>query len=217
VSPGPAPVRRRLPAAERRGLILDAALDAFAEGGYRETKLDDVAVRAGVSKALIYEHFASKEELFREILETYVTELRESVLAAATSVNEGSEARLIAGLEGFLAFVEGRRDAWRMLIRHRASDDVSETFERLYEEVAGMIGSLMAPEMPRSVLPEGVGFDLVLDAMARQLLGAVTGIANWWDENREVPRSKVLEMVMEFAWVGMERAASGERWSAPRD
>lgn len=212
-----APVRRRLPAAERRGLLLAAALDAFAEGGYRETKLEDVAERAGVSKALIYEHFASKQELFQEILETYVAELHESVVTAATAAGEGGEARLIAGLEGFLTFVEGRRDAWRLLIRHRASDDVSETFERLYEEAARMIGALMAPEMPDSVLPEGIEFDRVLDAMARQLLGAVTGIANWWDENREVPRSKVLEMVMEFAWVGMERAASGERWSAPRD
>lgn len=213
---GPAPVRRRLPAAERRGLILDAALDAFAEGGYRETRLEEVAARAGVSKALIYEHFSSKQELFQEILETYVAELLEGVLTAATTAGDESEARLIAGLEGFLSFVEARRDAWRLLIRHRASDDVSDTFERLYEEVARMIGALMAPGMPASVLPEGAEFELVLDAMSRQLLGSVTGIANWWDEHREVPRAQVLEMVMEFAWVGMERAAAGERWSADR-
>lgn len=207
-------VRRRLPAAERRKVILDAGLDVFAEGGYRETRLDQVAERAGVSKALIYEHFSSKRDLYREILETWVGELLGRILSAATAAGERSEDRLVAGLDGFLGFVEERRDAWRLLIRHRASDDVSETFDRLYEEVARIIGAMMAPEMPRSSLPEGVGFELVLDATSRQLMGSVTAIANWWDEHRDVPREQVLAIVMEFAWVGMERASTGERWSA---
>ncbi len=209
--PQPA-VRRRLPAAERRELILGAALDAFAEGGYRETTLDHVAERAGVSKALIYEHFSSKRDLYREILETWVGELLGRVLSAATAAGEQSEDRLVAGLDGFLGFVEERRDAWRLLIRHRASDDVSETFDRLFEEVARIIGAMMAPEMPRESLPEGIAFELVLDATSRQLMGSVTAIANWWDEHPEVPREQVLAMTMEFAWVGLERAAGGERW-----
>ena len=204
-----------MPAAERRKLILEAALDAFAEGGYQETTLDEVAERAGVSKALIYEHFPSKHDLFREILETWVGELLGRVLTAATAAGEGSEARLVAGLDGLLVFVEEKRDAWRLLIRHRASDDVSETFDRLFEEVARIVGALMAPEIPQSSLPEGAEFDLVLDAMSRQLMGSVTAVANWWDEHREVPREQVLAMVMEFAWVGMERASAGERWSPP--
>lgn len=209
------PVRRRIPAAERRKLILDAALDAFAAGGYQETTLDDVAEKAGVSKALIYEHFSSKRDLFKEILETWVGELLGRVLSAATAAGERSEDRLVAGVEGLLIFVEERRDAWRLLIRHRAADDVSETFDRLFEEVARIIGALMAPEMPKSSLPEGADFELVLDAMSRQLIGSVTAIANWWDEHREVPRDQVLAMLMEFTWVGMERASAGERWSPP--
>jgi len=206
------PARRRMPAAERRKGILEAGLDVFAEGGYAETTLDEVAERAGVSKALIYEHFPSKRELYKEILETWVGELLGTVLAAATAAGEKSEDRLVAGLDGLLVFVEERRDAWRLLIRHRASDDVTETFDRLFEEVARIIGAMMAPEMPRSLLPEGVEFELVLDVMARQLMGAVTAAANWWDEHREVAREQVLAMVMEFAWVGMERASGGERW-----
>ncbi len=212
VTPDQPPVRRRLPAAERRKLILDAALDVFATGGYQETTLDEVAERAGVSKALIYEHFSSKRDLYREILETWVGELLGRILAAATAAGERSEDRLVAGLDGFLAFVEERRDAWRLLIRHRASDDVSETWERLFAEVARIIGAMMAPEMPKTSLPAGVSFDLVLDATSRQLMGSVTAIANWWDEHPDVPREQVLAMVMEFAWVGMERASAGERW-----
>jgi len=68
--------------------------------------------------------------------------------------------------------------------------------------------------MPASVLPEGADFDMVVEATSRQLLGAITSMANWWDEHREVPRTQVLAMIMEFAWVGLERAAAGERWTA---
>jgi AcrR family transcriptional regulator len=198
---------------EHRVAGLDAA--PSEEQAYFLTTQQVDAERAGVSKALIYEHFPSKHDLFREILETWVGELLGRVLAAATAAGEGSEAWLVAGLDGLLVFVEEKRDAWRLLIRHRASDDVSETFDRLFEEVAPTVGALMAPEMPRSALPEGTEFDLVLDAMSRQLMAAVTAAANWWDEHREVPRDQVLAMVMEFAWVGMDRASAGERWTPP--
>jgi len=204
--------RRRLSAAARREVILDAALDAFAGSGFHETSLDDVARRAGISKALIYEHFASKRELYEALLETYVHELLERVGSAATAAEPG-EARLLAGLTGFLEFVEERRDAWRMLIRHRANAGAFDLFERLFDEVTAMVGGLMAQEMPTTVLPEGVEFDSVVEATSRQLLGAITAMADWWDEHREVPRDQVLAMIMEFAWVGLERAASGERWS----
>lgn len=206
-------IRRRLPAAERRELILSAAIDAFADTGYHQTSLEEVGRRAGVSKALIYEHFASKRELYGELLETYVHELLDHVRGAVLPIEEGAEARLMAGLEGFLDFVEERREAWRLLIRNRASDDVAELFERLFEEVAAVVGALLAEEMPTEALPEGVEFDLMVQATARQLLGSITFMADWWDEHREVPKIQVLAMIMEFSWVGLERAASGERWS----
>lgn len=204
--------RRRLTAAARREVILEAALDAFADSGYHETSLEQVAGRAGVSKALIYEHFSSKRELYTALLETYVHEMLDTVTTAATAAEPG-EARLLAGLNGFFDFVEERRDAWRLLIRHRASDDVADSFERLFDEVAEMIVSLMAGEMPASVLPEGAEFEAMVEATARQLLGAITSMANWWDEHREIPRYQVMAMVMEFAWVGLERASAGERWN----
>ena len=69
-------------AADRREAILAAALDAFAGGGYHETSLEDVAERAGISKALIYEHFPSKRDLHGALLETYVRELLATVVEA---------------------------------------------------------------------------------------------------------------------------------------
>jgi AcrR family transcriptional regulator len=47
-------IRRRLKKPERRALIEDAASALFAERGYAETKLDDIAAAAGVTKQLLY-------------------------------------------------------------------------------------------------------------------------------------------------------------------
>jgi AcrR family transcriptional regulator len=69
VAPGTGPESARAKrSAERRGSILDAALDEFAARGFAATRLDDVARRAGVAKGTIYLHFADKETLFQELI-----------------------------------------------------------------------------------------------------------------------------------------------------
>ena len=78
-----------MPTADRREAILASALDAFAGSGYHETSLDAVAERAGISKALIYEHFASKRELHRALLERYVHELLARVIEATAAAEPG--------------------------------------------------------------------------------------------------------------------------------
>jgi AcrR family transcriptional regulator len=55
--------------ADRPGEIVGAALDVFAEKGFAAARLDEIAVRAGVSKGAIYLYFATKEEIFRAVVE----------------------------------------------------------------------------------------------------------------------------------------------------
>ena len=53
--------------AQRRLRILGAAAQCFAKSGFARTRIDDVAHSAGVSRALVYNHFGSKEELARQV------------------------------------------------------------------------------------------------------------------------------------------------------
>src|SRR3982074_518010 len=62
-------------AAERRGAIIEAALDEFIARGFSATRLDDVARRAGVAKGTIYLHFKDKESLFEELIRTALVPL----------------------------------------------------------------------------------------------------------------------------------------------
>lgn len=55
--------------ADRRQLILEAALDVFAEQGFEGATTKEIAARAGVTHGLIYFYFSSKEDLFQAVFE----------------------------------------------------------------------------------------------------------------------------------------------------
>ena len=204
-------VRRRMPASDRRVLILEAAREAFADGGYHQTSLDAVAERAGVSKALIYEHFASKRELHSAMLEQHVTELLER-LGVALAEAEPGEKRMRAGTEVFFTFLEERRGAAVILLRNTGDPDVAEWLSRLREQVGAAIVALMSEEMAAEI-ERDPRLRVSIEMLAQQQIGAIQSLADWWGEHRDVPKEDVVAAVMELAWVGLERVSQGERWS----
>ncbi|MDR1879332.1 MAG: TetR/AcrR family transcriptional regulator [Tannerellaceae bacterium] len=65
--------------AEKKQLIMDAALEVFAEAGYALTSIDQIAKRAGIAKGLIYTYFESKEDLLHQILVFGVKKMSEGL------------------------------------------------------------------------------------------------------------------------------------------
>ena len=57
-------------------------------------RIDDIAAAAGISKALIYEHFRSKQELYGELMNRAALEMLDRIVAAASAPGEGGRARL---------------------------------------------------------------------------------------------------------------------------
>ncbi|NLU39727.1 MAG: TetR/AcrR family transcriptional regulator [Bacteroidales bacterium] len=60
---------------EKRKLIMDVALDHFANEGYLPTSISHIAQTAGISKGLMYNYFKSKEDLLKCILNTLIDEI----------------------------------------------------------------------------------------------------------------------------------------------
>ena len=50
--------------------------------------------------------------------------------------------------------------------------------------------------------------------LAQLLVGAVQSLANWWADHQDLPRERIVEMTMDFAWLGLQRLSRGERWPA---
>jgi AcrR family transcriptional regulator len=199
--------RRRMPAAQRREVILAAAEETFARSGYHGTSLDDVAHAAGVSKALIYEHFQSKRELHGSLLDAHADEIFHRLETAAERGGSG-EQRLRDGIDAFLRYVEDHREAWRALFRDAADPDVAALITRVQAQATGVIARLLAadPDAPANVAPGAEDRATRIEVHAQLLSGAVQSLATWWDDHREISRASLVAETMAFCRPGAEPA-----------
>lgn len=101
----------------RRPLVLDAAYRLFLTNGFEGTSMDAIARAAGVSKPVVYDCFASKDELFTAMLDREEERiLSETEAALRTSGGAADpEGALIRGFEAFLNAVADSPDIYRVV------------------------------------------------------------------------------------------------------
>ena len=97
----PSSKQRRAPA-QRPGEIIDAALALFVEKGFAATRLDDVAARAGLSKAAIYLYFEDKTALFQGVVRQAVA-VNLGTVEAMLKAHRGPVAALLPRILEFMA------------------------------------------------------------------------------------------------------------------
>jgi len=115
--PGPGPAEE----STTRERILDIALELFNEQGYEKTSLRQIAERLGFSKAAIYYHFASKEDILFE-LHLRVHEFGRGVLSEIDPV-EMSPATWLELLDQLVGQILGNRPLFVLHERNRAALD----------------------------------------------------------------------------------------------
>jgi AcrR family transcriptional regulator len=209
--------RKRLSGEERRAAILDSALAVFAERGYHASSIDDIAREGGVSKALIYEHFSSKQQLYAELVEHHADELFERIAGAIEAAGSTGAARLAVGVEAFYGFVEDHRVPWRMLFREVTDPEAVAVLDRILAQVTALVAALIAEDPGARTPGEDEGArEQAIGMLAQMLVGSVQSLANWWADHQEIPRARIVEITMDYAWLGLERLSRGERWQAPR-
>ncbi|GAB2792591.1 TetR/AcrR family transcriptional regulator [Amycolatopsis magusensis] len=124
---------RRLPRAERREQLLDAATCAFARAGYAATGLDDVAAEAGVTHVILYRHFGSKAELYRAVLDRACERLSHDV---GPSTGDYDDTAIPALLRAAAADPDGFRLLFRHAVREPEFRDVVDGIRSASAEIA---------------------------------------------------------------------------------
>ncbi len=135
---------------ERAELILEAAEAVFEERGYHEASIDEIAVRVGVAKGTLYQHFASKEELvfalFENLIET-IQQVVERAVASDLSARAKLEAILLHIYQGLM-----RKRIQLMLTLYESMELRREVLKqrlRIREHMQRLTGSI------RTILEEG--------------------------------------------------------------
>ena len=178
--------KRRLPASERRRVILDAALSAFVEFGYHGALMDTIAERAEVTKPILYRHFSSKLDLLLAIIDNAGEELRTSLLLPNPSEMDWRTS-IRHSVHAYFEFVTSSEAAFRLIydtdlnVDARARDRVIQIRKSIIEVVSGVISSYTDTDrVPREDI----------DVLALILIGMVESTVIYWMNNKDRPAEK---------------------------
>lgn len=180
MSSRPAPTRTRLSAEERRAEILVAARRVFGSAGYHEATTRDIASAAGVSEALLYQHFPGKRQLFEHLIREAATDLERRLREASAA--DDPEA---AGVTAYFDFVEAESDLYRVFFREALQMDPA--FRRLYLDLSRHFVHLLDGGQPLS------------ETVVHGLAGMITELALWWVEERPMAKGEMIARASRLA------------------
>jgi AcrR family transcriptional regulator len=193
--------RQRLPATERRELIVEAALHEFARAGYDAASMGRIARAAGVTRTVLYDHFPSKRALYAALLKenhaTLLSHTRETITADAPF-----RERIEATFDAYLAFAESEPLAWKLLFPdHPTVDgDVDADQRRLQSESNRLFAALLAPDAKRAGIEPDSTAGQAIFAIHQASLQA---LVKWWRAHPAVPRIELTQALMDALWSGL--------------
>jgi AcrR family transcriptional regulator len=136
--------RQRMPAAERRGLVLEAAVAEFAVHGLAGTSTEDVARRAGISQPYLFRLFPTKKALFLALVEQCFGRVRDAFTEAAGDL--AGDAALEAMAHAYEVLLEDRTLLLMQMQAYAACDDpeiraaTRAGYKKLWEMVERITG-----------------------------------------------------------------------------
>ncbi|MBS9533633.1 TetR/AcrR family transcriptional regulator [Mycobacterium sp. M1] len=187
----------RLPRDERRSQLLAAASDVFVDRGYHAAGMDEIAERAGVSKPILYQHFASKLELYLAVLNRHVDNLVSGVRQALRTTTDNRQ-RVRSAVQAFFDFIEHDGQGYRLIFEN---DNVAEP------QVAVQVR--VATESCIDAVFDLVSHDSGLDPhRARMVAVGLVAISvdcarYWLDSDRPISKDDAIEGTVAFAWGGL--------------
>ncbi|MBC7247585.1 MAG: TetR/AcrR family transcriptional regulator [Actinobacteria bacterium] len=183
---------KRVPAAVRRKIILDAASRTFVEFGYQGTRMETIAERADVTKPILYRHFPSKLSLLIAVVDQAGEELMRA-MSEPFPERMGWRAAIVKDIRAYLDFVENFRQGFILLFFVGMSLD---------QEVARHVASIRA-ELVR-IVAEHIrlftntalisGEDIEMYAVV--LVGMVEAASVYWITHEDITRNSCEQILV---------------------
>ena len=194
---GKAVVRARMTGKERREQLLDVGRSLFAQKGFDATSVEEIALKAGVSKPVVYEHFGGKEGLYAVVVDREMRTLLDAITGALSSSGHPRELLEQAAF-ALLDYVESSTDGFRILVRDSPVAQSTGTFASLISDAASQVEHLMAGQFTER------GFDPKFAPMyAQMLVGMVALTGQWWLDARQPAKAEVAAHLVNLAWNGL--------------
>lgn len=177
---------QRLSLDERRRLLLEQGRRLFTAHAYDELSMAAIAREAGISKALLYHYFPSKQAFF-------VATLQEAAMALAAQVRpDGAahpRAQLESALDAWLAWVDDNGETYARLMRSASSAaEVRELVDGVRDATAALIAGR---------LDDGAAADPAVRNATNGWLSFIDGVCMDWVRHRDLDRAHVRNVLLD--------------------
>jgi len=183
---------------QRRAQLLDVARRLFAEKGFDNTSIEEIAARAEVSKPVVYEHFGGKEGIYAVVVDREM----QTLLAALTGpLDVGAHPRVLVERTAMalLDYIEQSEDGFRILVRDSPVAQATGTFSSLIGDVATQVEHLLADQFKRTGLDPRTA-----PIYAQMLVGMVALTGQWWLDARSPKKQEGAAHLVNLAWNGLK-------------
>ncbi len=200
----------------RRPLVLDAAMEIFAEGGFADASMQAIADRAGVSKAVLYDCFpGGKQEIYYALLERGEETFMQHMIAVLDRTTKlPVDEALRQGLRTFLDYAEIHPHSFRIIFGEAGTRDpeVARRSDRTREEIVG----LMRRRTHDVMRAAGLVPSQVSDVYPRVIVAIAEELARWSLRDPAMPRDALVEAVVNWLMKGLEQIVPNDAWRGTR-
>lgn len=166
-----------------------------------EFGIDQVADRAGVTKPVIYRHFADRAALVEAMGERATAMLLDERMVPAVGVEDPPRLRVRGIVDAFLSFLEDNPNVYWLFVHHAplAKGDAAQTDT---EMLAALVSVVLGDFLRASGGDAGIA-----EVWAHGLVGFVQNAAEWWLDHRTMSREGLTDHVTALIWAQIDGVA----------
>lgn len=187
-------------------MILAAARTVFADAGYDRASMRAVAKGAGITTPVLYDHFASKADLYAALVEAEADALIGTWEREGEAVPDGSVERLFRQTIGTIFdWIAANEAGWRIIFLDTPGDPAVAEAHRKRQERATAVLAAQFARVPELHLSVALDRDRADGFLAEAAKWTVNAIAVWWWANRDLTREQLVELTADLLWRGLSQ------------
>lgn len=195
--------QQRMPREQRRDQLVGVARAVFAGRGYRTTSMDTIAEEAGVSKPVLYQHFASKQDLYLALIDDSARHLAGQVEHALNSTDD-PRGRIRATYRAYFDFAISHREEFVILFNSDVYEPAAQARVRSMRE--GTVASIVSALQSFTDLD-----DAEADLLCRTLIGTAEVVIKQIEATHEIDIDATVDLLTQMSWGGLSSFATAVR------